>query len=157
MKKLFDRKFPPGTKFGTPLPPPPFVQPPPPKPPAGIVRRVIDIVTLRDQRDKEAFAALQKKSQEEYMKQVNAVAKAGLPQEEMEGRLAESVEISPDELRALAATRAQVVRDYLINEGKIAPERLFMTQASAPVETVAPAEGAAPAVSKGPRVFLELQ
>jgi uncharacterized protein involved in outer membrane biogenesis len=157
VKKLFDRKFPPGTRFGTPLPPPPFVQPPPPKPSEGFVRRVIDFVTLRDQRDKEAFVALQKKSQEEYMKQVNAVAKAGLPQEEMEGRLAEAVEVSADDLRALAATRAQVVRNYLINEGKIAPERLFMTQASAPVETVAPAEGAAPAVSKGPRVFLELQ
>src|ERR1019366_206336 len=32
VKKLFDRHFPPGTKFGTPLPPPPFVQPPPPRP-----------------------------------------------------------------------------------------------------------------------------
>jgi len=64
-----------------------------------------------------------------------------------------------------------VVRDYLITEGKIAPERLFLTQAAtAPVETAAPAEVApaaeAPesvatanpaAVTKGPRVFLELQ
>ena len=165
VKKLFDRKFPPGTKFGTPLPPPPMVQPPPPRPPEGIVRRVIDFVSLRERRDKKALAALQKKTQQEYMKQVQAVAVAGLPQEEMEGRLAEAMEVSTDDLRALAAIRAQVVRDYLINEGKIAPERLFLTQSAAPAANVVPAEGAEPgegtaptaSAGKGPRVFLELQ
>ena len=160
VKKLFDRKFPPGTKFGTPLPPPPFVEPPPPRTPGNIVRRVIDFVTFREQRDKQAFVELQQKTQAEYMKQVQATAAAGLPLEEMEGRLAEVIEITTDDLRALADARAQKVRDYLINEGKIAPERLFLTQpavAPAPVEGAEPVEGAAPPVSKGPRVFLELQ
>jgi len=171
VKKIFDRKFPPGTQFGTPLPPPPQVEAPPPRSSGGLVQRVIDFVTLRESREQDSFEKRQKKTQAEYMQQVHAVAAAGLPQEEMEGRLAERVEIPLDDLRALAATRAQVVRDYLITEGKIAPERLFLTQAAtAPVETAAPAEVApaaeAPesvatanpaAVTKGPRVFLELQ
>jgi len=124
------------------------------------VRRVIVFVTFREQRDKQAFVELQQKTQAEYMKQVQATAAAGLPLEEMEGRLAEVIEITTDDLRALADARAQKVRDYLINEGKIAPERLFLTQpavAPAPVEGAEPVEGAAPPVSKGPRVFLELQ
>lgn len=160
VKKLFDKKFPPGTRFGTPLPPPPFVSPPPPRPPGGIVQKVIDFVTLREQREKDAFKALQKKTQAEYMKEVQAVAAAGLPLEDMEGRLAESVEITTDDLRALADARATAVRDYLINEGKIAPERLFLTQpavAAAPGEGAEPTEGATQPASKGPRVFLELQ
>ncbi len=169
VKRMFDRRFPPGTEFGTPLPSPPFVEPPPPRPPGNFVRRVIDFVTLREQREKDAFTKQQQHTQAEYMKQVHEVAVAGLPLADMEGRLAEVVEVPLDDLRALAATRAQVVRDYLINEGKISPERLFLTQSAAPevpaetvvsTETAAPVEGAvAPPAkpSKGPRVFLELQ
>jgi hypothetical protein len=162
VKKLFDRKFPPGTQFGTPLPPPPMVQPPPPPTPSGnIVKRVIDYVTQRKQRELAAYEAAQKKMQDDYLKEVRAVAATGLPVEEMEGRLAQAVEITPDELRELADARARTVRDYFITEGKIAAERLFLTQAVAPVAAVEPAEGAeataaAPEV-KGPRVFLELQ
>ena len=165
VRTLFDRKFPPGTQFGTPLPPPPFVQPPPPRPPGNMMQRFVDFVTKRQERENEAFSKLQQKTQAEYMKQVREVAAVGLPLEEMEGRLMEVEEVTNDDLRALAATRAQVVRDYLVDEGKIAPERLFLTQSATPVEAVvgadgeAPAEGAAPTVkaSKGPRVFLELQ
>ena len=164
VKKMFDRRFPPGTEFGTPLPPPPFVQPPPPRAPGNILQRVIALITKREERDQAAFATEQKKAQEEYMKQVHEVAAAGLPQEEMEGRLAQVTEVTTDDLRALADARAQAVRDYLINEGKIAPERLFLTQSAVSADVAAPAEApadgaalAAVKASKGPRVFLELQ
>lgn len=164
VKKVFDRKFPPGTQFGTPLPPPPFIQPPPPHEPGGFVRRVIDFVTMRESREKQAFEAQQKKAQDDYLQEVRTIASAGLPLEEMEGRLAEAIAITPDDLRALAEARAGAVREYFINEGKIAPGRLFLTQAAeaAPAAPVAegetPAETAAPATPpKGPRVFLELQ
>lgn len=154
VKKLFDRKFPPGTQFGTPLPPPPAIEPPPPRPPEGIVKRVIDFVTLRRQREETEFKKAQQKVQTDYLQQLKEVAAAGLPQDEMEGRLAEAETITSDELRALADARAQTVRGYLIDEGKIAAERLFLTQ------PVAPAEGetnAAATTGKGPRVFLQLQ
>jgi Domain of Unknown Function (DUF748) len=151
VKKLFDHKFPPGTKFGTPLPPPPEVQPPPPPQSAGLVRRMIDFITLRKQREEAEYKKTQQKAQTDYMQQLKEVAAAGLPLDEMEGRLAEAEEITPDDLRALAAARAQSVRDYLVNEGKISPERLFLTQSE-------PAAGDETAVNgKGPRVLLQLQ
>src|SRR5205807_1430060 len=123
VKKMFDRRFPPGTEFGTPLPSPPFVQPPPPRTPGNLVQRVIAYITKREERDQAAFVAEQKKAQDEYMKQVHEVAAAGLPPEEMEGRLAQAVEVTTDDLRTLVDARAQAVRDYLMNTGKIAPER----------------------------------
>jgi Domain of Unknown Function (DUF748) len=151
VKKLFDRKFPPGTKFGTPLPPPPAIMPLPPPPEAGLVRRMIDFITLRKQREETEYKKAQQKVQTDYMQTVKEVAAAGLPLEEMEGRLAEAEEITPDDLRALAAARAQSVRDYLVKEGKIAPERLFLTQSE-------PAAGDETAAGgKGPRVLLQLQ
>ncbi len=151
VKKLFDRKFPPGTKFGTPLPPPPEVQPPLPSSSAGLMRRMIDFITLRKQREEAEYKKTQQKVQTDYLQQLKEVAATGLPLDEMEGRLAEAEEITPDDLHALAAARAQSVRDYLINEGKIAPERLFLTQSE-------PAAGDETAANgKGPRVLLQLQ
>jgi len=77
---------------------------------------------------------------------VEAAAAAGLPVEEMLGRLAETMEVSNDDLRALAEKRARAVRDYFINEGKIDADRLFLTQATTEQKE-----------NKGPRVYLTLQ
>ena len=65
----------------------------------------------------------------------------------MSGRLAETMEVTDNDLRALAQVRAQQVRDYFITTGKIDPERLFLAKAQAD-----PAKA-----GKGPRVFLNLQ
>jgi hypothetical protein len=72
---------------------------------------------------------------------------AGLPDEVMTVRLTETMEVGPNDLRGLAAKRAQQVRSYFLTAGKVAPERLFLagTPASSTQE------------SRGPRVFLELR
>ena len=146
VKKLFDAAFPPGTQFGAPLPPPPVVAAPPPKPPAGFFQRIVNSVTGKERREQ---AVLKKENDRRAVEHEQAVASAvaaGLPLEEMTGRLAETMEITDNDLRALAAARAQRVRDHLAGVGQIAADRLFLAQ---PGETKKE--------NKGPRVFLSLQ
>lgn len=155
VKKMFDRRFPPGSEFGTPLPPPPVIEPFAPAPPPTLLGRLVALLTFKEARERSAHRLQQKKAQEEFLQQAKVAAAAGLPLEEMIGRLAEVTEVTSDDLRALAAARAQRVRDYLVTEGRIDPARLFLSQ---PKE--APAEEGAPPpapVGKGPRVFLTLQ
>jgi hypothetical protein len=64
----------------------------------------------------------------------------------MTGRLADSMDVTVDDLRAQASARAVRVRDYLIGTGHIAAERLFLAQGSDAAK-----------LNKGPRVFLSLQ
>lgn len=145
IKKMFDEKFPPGTQFGTPLPPPPAAVPPPPPPPgfwAGLWRAI----TFQKQREESAAKKETARLAAEHEQAVAAAEAAGLPLEEMTGRLAETMTVTDDDLRALAATRAQHVRDQLVNVGHIAPDRLFLAQGSDAAKQ-----------SKGPRVFLTLQ
>ncbi|HMD60189.1 MAG TPA: DUF748 domain-containing protein [Opitutaceae bacterium] len=146
VKKLFDAKFPPGTKFGTPLPPAPAVSPPPPGRPPGLLARIVDALTFRKQREQ---AAERKRADALAAKHESEVAKAvaaGLPLEEMTGRLAGSMNVTSDDLRALAAERAQRVRDRLINSGHIAADRLFLVQGKDQGRR-----------ENGPRVLLSLQ
>ena len=75
-----------------------------------------------------------------------AASTAGLPLEEMTGRLAETMVVDDNDLRALAAARALRVRDRLVTDGHIAVERLFLSSATGPAKQ-----------NKGPRVFLSLQ
>lgn len=145
LKQLFDEKFPPGTEFGTPLPSAPAVVQPPP-PPKSVFRRIVHAATFAGVREKRAAAQENARRAAEHAQAVAAAQAAGLPVEEMTGRLAETMEVSTDDLRALAAARAQRVRDYFVQEGKVAPDRLFLTQAK---------EGQAE--NKGPRVYLSLQ
>ena len=146
VKKLFDAQFPPGTKFGTPLPPEPTVAAPPPPPPPGFFRSVVNFITLKEQREKHAVKKENAKLAAEHDKAVVAAEAAGLPLDEMTGRLAETMVVNDDDLRALAAARALRVRDELINVGHIAADRLFLSQATDATKQ-----------NKGPRVFLSLQ
>jgi hypothetical protein len=142
LKQMFDQKFPPGTQFGTPLPPAPQVEPVPP-PPRSWFKRMIAAVTGKTRRERRATEAANAKRQADYAATVATAKTQGLPAEEMRGRLAETIAISPDDLHALAAARAEAVRDYLIAHG-ISADRLFLTNN-------------APATDKGPRVQLSLQ
>jgi hypothetical protein len=142
IRKLFGEKFPPGTQFGAPLPAPPAVAPPPPAPPPGVFGRIVDTITLKASRErwtKEHLAA-------EHEKAVAAAIATGLPLDQMTGRLAETMVVTDNDLRAVAAARADRVRDYLINTGHIAPDRIFLAQGTEAVKQ-----------NKGPRVFLSLQ
>ncbi len=146
VRQLFNAKFPPGTKFGTPLPPEPAVAAPPPPPPPGMVRKVINVITFEEMRAKRAAKKEEARRAAEHEKAVAIAAATGLPLDEMTGRLAETMVVTDNDLRALATTRAEHVRDQLVNNGHIAAERLFLAQASAAVKQ-----------NKGPRVFLSLQ
>ncbi len=64
----------------------------------------------------------------------------------MAGRLAETIAVTDDDLRGLAAARAQRVRDYLVTTGHIGADRIFLSQGRG---TAMP--------DKGPRVFLSFQ
>jgi hypothetical protein len=145
-KKLFDAAFPPGSPQGTPVPPAPKPVAPPP-PPTGFFAGIVRAVTFQAQREERAAAAANAKLATEHAEAVAAAVAAGLPLEEMSGRLAETMTVDENDLRALAQARARRVRDYLSTTGEIAAERLFLAK---------PAEGATKA-GKGPRVFLELQ
>jgi hypothetical protein len=147
LKKLYDEKFPPGTEFGTPLPKPPVVAAPPPPPPAGFFKRVTDALSGRAKREAAAAEAEKARLAAEHAQAVAAAIATGLPVEEMAGRLAEATPVGANDLLALAQARAQRVRDYFINEGRISAERIFLAKDAAD----------AASQSKGPRVFLSLQ
>jgi Domain of Unknown Function (DUF748) len=145
VKQLFDAKFPTGTQFDAALAKAPEAAAPPPPAKKGIFKKVVDVVTLKKLRgekskEKKAAAPVETKSPE-------GAISTGPSLEEMSGRLAEAMEVGDNDLRALAAARAQQVRDYFINVGKVDPERLFL--AKGPVDPTKTA--------KGSRVFLSLQ
>jgi len=146
VKKLFDAKFPPGTKFGTPLPSAPAVAAPPPPPPPGFFHSMLDTITFKKQRAEHAAKEESLRLAAEHEKAVAAAATAGLPLEEMTGRLAETMVVDDNDLRALAAARALRVRDHLITIGHISADRLFLSSGTGPAKQ-----------NKGPRVFLSLQ
>jgi hypothetical protein len=147
LKKLYDVKFPPGTEFGTPLPKPPVVAAPPTPPPAGLFKRLTHVFSGQAKREAAAAEAEKVRLKAEHADAVAAALATGLPVEEMSGRLAEATPVDVNDLRALAQARAQRVRDYFTNEGKIAAERIFLAKDTAD----------AASQSKGPRVFLSLQ
>lgn len=146
LKKLFDEKFPPGTQFGAPVPPAPALVAPPP-PPAGLFKRVVNAITLKAAREQRAAQKENERLTAEHQQAVAAAVATGLPIEEMSGRLAETMVIDDNDLRALAQARAQRIRDYFATTGQISPDRLFLAKE----KTDTPAPG------KGARVFLSLQ
>ena len=144
VKKLFDEKFPAGTEFGVPLAQAPMTAAAPVSANKSLLRRVVDVITFG------MFSGDPAKPAEPVKDTAVAIAPGTAPTgpslEEMTGRLAETMAVDDNDLRALAAGRAQRVRDYLLNEGKIAADRLFLTQDKGGVKE-----------NKGPRVFLSLQ
>lgn len=146
VKRLFDEKFPPGTQFGTALPQPPEVVAPP-APPAGWFKRIVRAITFQARRDQRAAQRENERRAAAHQQAVAAAVAAGLPLSDMRARLAESMPVDENDLRLLAAARAQRVRDYFASVGQIASDRLFLAKSP----TTAPKEG------KGPRVFLTLQ
>ncbi|MEO5959124.1 MAG: DUF748 domain-containing protein, partial [Opitutaceae bacterium] len=146
INQLFDAAFPPGSPQGTPVPPAPKPVAPPP-PPAGFFKRVVRAITFQEKREERAVAEENGKLTAEHAQAVAVALAAGLPLDEMNGRLAETMTVDDNDLRALAQARAQQVRDYFITTGQIAVDRLFLSKQSD--------DAAKP--GKGPRVFLELQ
>ena len=145
LRQLYNAKFPAGTEFGAPVAKAPEAAPPPPAPKKGFFGRVVDVITFKTMRSDKPKSDEAASSAE--VKAADGTVIAGPSVEEMTGRLAETMEVGDNDLAALAASRAQQVRDYFINVGKIDPERLFLAKGQ-----VDPSKAA-----KGPRVFLSLQ
>ena len=146
LTQMYNERFPPGTRFGSPIPAPPeMVRPPPP--PAGFFARLVDAFTSKSGREEKAAQDENNRRVAEHARALETAIAAGKPIDEMRGRLAEDTTVDENDLRALAQARAQRVRDYFATGGKIAPERLFLGKDKAD-----PAKEA-----KGARVFLGLQ
>ena len=146
IKQLFDEKFPPGTEFGTPVPPPPAPIAPPPQP-TGWFKRVVRTFSRGPDRETQAAAAENARVQSEHAKAIESALAVGRPLEEMTERLAETITVDANDLRVLAQARAQQIRTYFTETGKISPDRLFLAKDEATPDSAA----------KGPRVFLSLQ
>lgn len=69
-----------------------------------------------------------------------------LPFGDIETALLRRVEVTEGDLQMLAAERAKKVKEYLIEKGKIAGERLFIIEA-----------GGAAATNRAARVYLQLK
>jgi hypothetical protein len=149
IRKLFAEKFPDS------MPPP--VEPPPipePEPIAvvpqrrGFFDRASDIVTFKALRDKfsddddEDKKAAQPPPVVQAEPEATTQVPAGPPFEEMKARLMDTIEVNTDDLRRLAARRAERIRDYFIQQN-IAGERLFLAHV--------------PEESRGAKAFLQLQ
>lgn len=67
---------------------------------------------------------------ETFEKPKNALGLAKrLPVPEMERLILQHIEVSDNDLRLLSLKRAQQVKDYILQSGKIEPERIFLVQA----------------------------
>jgi hypothetical protein len=103
-------------------------------------------VTRQQRRDLAAAQAENERRASEHKRALAAASTGGRPMAEMLGRLAEKTEVTRADLGALAAARAQRVRDHLAGSGQIAADRLFLAQGTAATQG-----------TKGPRVTLSLQ
>jgi hypothetical protein len=146
IKRIYDDRYPPGTRFGAPLPPAPEMLPAPP-PPDGALARLFGSLTGRAEREARAVQEENARRLAEHAKALETAVAAGLPLEDMRKRLIEETEVDENDLRNLAQARAQKVRDYFASVGKISPDRLFLAKDKPD----------APKEVKGARVSLGLQ
>lgn len=166
VKQVFDRRFPPGTELGTPLPPAPPILARPPSEERHWVRKVVDWVFNTEDRRAIAFRREQEEIQRRYLEEAQRVVEAGLPLDVMLERLAGQVTVDDAELTALAAARLAAVRDVLVARG-VGLERLEIADAAVAVPgraEAAPGVGPdadppppAPQDASVPRVILELR
>lgn len=169
VKYVFDRRFPPGSELGTPLPPaPPILARPPPED-RHWVKKVVDWVLNSEDRRAIAFRREQEEIQRRYLEEAQKVVEAGLPVDIMLERLAGQVTVDDAELTELAVARLAAVRDFLVQRGigleriEVAdatlaalPEEPAATESDA-AESQADAAPSAERAPAAPRVTLELR
>ncbi len=143
VEKLFEEKFPaPGAPPAVVATPPPAVEThvepaaAPSRP--GFLRRAVNIVTLKGLRERRSERSERAREEEEAAAAAEAAKRAApkpetparaLPSiEEMTDRLVETMTVGREDFEALAAARAQRVKDRLVGEGKIASERIAIKQ-----------------------------
>jgi hypothetical protein len=147
IRKLYAAKVARDLAQAAPAPVPVVTETPQPERRRSLYRRVADFFTSKPASSGETSAVAEKKEVSASGAGTQAAVPAGPTLAEMTERLVETMEVTDDNLSALAAARAQAVRDRLALVGKIAPERLFLTKSGA--------AGAKP--DKGSRVSLALR
>jgi len=75
-----------------------------------------------------------------------AAAESRAPAQDLEAEYLQTIEITQSDFAALTTARAERVKDYLVKNGKVEPERIFLTEAGPKGVTL-----------KGSRVYLHLQ
>lgn len=81
----------------------------------------------------------------ELMKKA-ASGETNLPVQDLEAQLLKTIEVTTSDFEALAAERAQRIKEYILQTGKAEPERIFLMQPGGQAVTF-----------KGSRVYLHLQ
>jgi hypothetical protein len=71
---------------------------------------------------------------------------AAVPTDPIELTILQSISVSDDDFQSLASNRAKVVREYILQSGKVEPERLFLTESKT-----------SGLKTDGARVYLDLQ
>ena len=64
-----------------------------------------------------------------YTAEMSSSPDSGMPREELEKKLRETILITDSELRLLALNRAKSVKAYILKDNKVEPGRLFLTEA----------------------------
>jgi hypothetical protein len=150
IRRMFDETFPVLTRFTKPLPPAPPPAPEVQAPAAprnrGFLQRTLDVATLKSMRERHASRKAQDEAKVPVFIKRPLVTGTELPLTEMISRLAETISITPDDLHALADARAAQIKEILVSDGKIPPDRIV--QRSTGDDTAA---------AKGPRVTLQLR
>jgi hypothetical protein len=99
-----------------------------------------------------AGSAFPRAAQTEVVKGATALIKdvkrvePKLPAQDLEGQLLETIEITESDFSLLANERAKRVKDYLLQNGRVEPERVFMAE-----------KGDDTKAAKGSRVYLHLR
>ncbi len=88
----------------------------------------VDDVTIEPDEYEKYLKKVYKTETFEKPKNVLGLAK-GLPVPEMETLIRDHIEVSENDLRFLALQRAQHVKDYILQSGKVEPERVFLLEA----------------------------
>jgi hypothetical protein len=68
------------------------------------------------------------------------------PAQDLEGQLLETIEITESDFTLLANERAKRVKEYLLQNGKVEPERVFLAEKSDDTKA-----------ARGSRVYLHLR
>lgn len=139
VKHVFDRRFPPGSELGTPLPPAPPILAPPSGADRHWVRKVVDWVMNSEERRLLTFRQKQEEIQRQYLEAAKAVVDVGLPVEVMLERLAAAETPDAADLAALASARLASVRDFLVARG-VGLERMEIQDTTVPLEPTVAAE-----------------
>jgi hypothetical protein len=118
----------------------------PPPPAENALRRLVDTLTFKTQREQRAAEEENARRQAAHSAAIQVLSVQGTPLPVMIERLRSRIEVTSEDLRALAEARAAAVRQHFITAAGIEADRLFLAKS---IQT--------PEQSQGAKVLLSLQ